>query len=225
MRPSPCGKSHCGICGKVLERSRPFPTELDLRPVLTPNSYFLPPNSQSAFNNVKFKVLPLFRLGIVPGDAVFAAVAGGGFGLGGRTGFGMGELKRCLACKQPDGVLVLVIRQAAVGDGPGGNLLPHHFAVHVPGFVAPGIAGIQVGITRFNVAVRCVQGFAIDLEQIGQGHVTHLLWQSAVCAASAVRHGLRPRRSAQCRIRRRESPAARKPRLQSPPSGPPANLP
>ena len=161
----------------------------------------------------------------MPGDAVFAAVAGGGFGLGGRTGFGMGELKRCLACKQPDGVLVLVIRQAAVGDGPGGNLFPHHFAVHVPGFVAAGIAGIQVGIARFNVAVRCVQGFAIDLEQIGQGHVTHLLWQSAVCAASAVRRGLRPRRSTQCRTRRRESPAARKPRLQSPPSGPPAGPP
>ena len=161
----------------------------------------------------------------MPGDAVFAAVAGGGFGLGGRTGFGVGELKRCLACKQPDGVLVFVIRQAAVGDGPGGNLFPHHFAVHVPGFIAPGIAGIQVGIAWFNVAVRCVQGFAIDLEQIGQGHVTHLLWQSAVCAASAVRRGLRPRRSAQCRTRRKGSPAARPQRLQSQPSGPPAGPP
>lgn len=97
VRPLPCGKSRCGICGKVSERSRPFPTMLDLRPVSTPNSYFLHPNSQSAFNNVKLKVLPLFRLGVMPGDAVFAAVAGGGFGLGGRAGFGMGELEGCLA--------------------------------------------------------------------------------------------------------------------------------
>ena len=78
----------------------------------------------------------------MPGDAVFAAVAGGGFGLGGRSGFWVGELEGCLAREQPDGVLVFIIRQAAVGDGPGGNLFPHHFAVHVPGFIASGIAGI-----------------------------------------------------------------------------------
>ena len=78
----------------------------------------------------------------MPGDTVFAAVAGGGFGLGGRSGFWVGELEGRLACKQPDGVLVFIIRQAAVGDGPGSHFFPHHFAVHVPGFVAAGIAGI-----------------------------------------------------------------------------------
>ena len=79
------------------ERSRPFSTMPDLRPVLTPNSYLLPSNSQSAFNNVKLQILPLFRLGVMPGDTVFAAVAGGGFGLGGRSGFWVGELEGCLA--------------------------------------------------------------------------------------------------------------------------------
>lgn len=54
VRPSPCGKSHCGICGKVLERSRPFPTEPDLRPVLTPTSYFLTLNQHSIMLNFKF---------------------------------------------------------------------------------------------------------------------------------------------------------------------------
>ena len=103
----------------------------------------------------------------MPGDAVFAAVAGGGFGLGGRSGFWVGELEGCLAREQPDGVLVFIIRQAAVGNGPGSNLFPHHFPVHVSGFIASGIAGIQVGIARFDVAVRCVQGFAVDLEQVG----------------------------------------------------------
>ena len=97
VRPLPCGKSCYGIYRKAPERSRPFPTERNLKAALTPNSYFLPPNSQSAFNNIELKVFPLFRLGIVPGDAVFAAVAGGGFGLGGRSGFWVGELEGCLA--------------------------------------------------------------------------------------------------------------------------------
>ena len=44
VRPSPCGKSCYGICRKAPERSRPFPTMLNLRPVLTPNSSLLPPN-------------------------------------------------------------------------------------------------------------------------------------------------------------------------------------
>ena len=54
----------------------------------------------------------------------------------------VGELEGCLAREQPDGVLVFIIRQAAVGNGPGSHFFPHHFAVHVPGFIAAGIAGI-----------------------------------------------------------------------------------
>ena len=76
--PSPCGKSCYGIYRKAPERSRPFPTMLDLRPVLTPNSYFLTPNSQSAFNNVKLKVLKRSCPAVFDNDAVLAAVGGGG---------------------------------------------------------------------------------------------------------------------------------------------------
>jgi len=38
VRPSLCGKSCYGIYRKAPERSRPFPTELDPRLVLTPTS-------------------------------------------------------------------------------------------------------------------------------------------------------------------------------------------
>lgn len=54
VRPSPCGKSCYGIYRKAPERSRPFPTMLDLRPVLTPNSYFLTLNQHSIMLNLRF---------------------------------------------------------------------------------------------------------------------------------------------------------------------------
>lgn len=54
VRPSPCGKSCYGIYRKAPERSRPFPTMPDLRPVLTPTSYLLTLNQHSIMLNLRF---------------------------------------------------------------------------------------------------------------------------------------------------------------------------
>ena len=48
------GKSCYGIYRKAPERSRPFPTMPDLRPVLTPTSYLLTLNQHSIMLNLRF---------------------------------------------------------------------------------------------------------------------------------------------------------------------------
>ena len=61
VRPSLCGKSCYGIYRKASERSRPFPTMPDLRPVLTPNSYLLTLNQHSIMLNLRFLNVPVRR--------------------------------------------------------------------------------------------------------------------------------------------------------------------
>ena len=119
----------------------------------------------SAFNDVELEVFPHALFCVVPGNAVFAAIAGRGFRLGRRPCLWVRELKFSFARKQVDGVPVLFICKAAVRNGLCGHFFAHNFPVHPSGFIPAGIAGIQIGIAWFHIAVRRIHGLAVNFEQ------------------------------------------------------------